>query len=67
MKKDVGDVIDAAMAAGFEFTRRTGTGHYKLTHANGDTIVVPSSPSGSRWKKNALADIRRIERKEADK
>lgn len=64
MKKEVKDVIQTALESGFSMTRFTGTGHYKLTHNNGGTIIVPSSPSKGRWKQNALAEIRRINRKD---
>lgn len=64
MKKEVGDLIKMALAAGFTFTRQTGSGHYKLTHDDGQTIVIPSTPSGSRWKQNVLAEIKRANRKD---
>lgn len=64
MKKEVKNLIKAAIAAGFTFNRQTGSGHYKLTHGGGNTIVIPSTPSGSRWKQNVLADIKRASRKD---
>lgn len=64
MKKEVRDVIRTALESGFTLTRFTGTGHYKLTHNNGDTIIVPSTPTRGRWKQNALAEIRRVNRKD---
>jgi predicted RNA binding protein YcfA (HicA-like mRNA interferase family) len=67
VKKEVKDVIAEAEAAGFTFDRFTGTGHYRLTHRDGAVLVVPATPSGTRWKKNALADIRRANRKDMRK
>ena len=67
MKKEVGEVIKAAEAAGFSIDRYTGSGHYKLTHGNGESMVIPSTPSGPRWKQNALADIKRAKRKDKRK
>lgn len=64
MRKEVGEVIRAAQAAGFSIARYTGSGHYKLIRENGDSMVIPSTPSGPRWKQNALADIRRAERRD---
>jgi hypothetical protein len=64
MKKEVKAVIQTAIDAGFTLDRFTGTGHYKLTHDNGDTLVIPSTPSRGRWKQNALAAIKRAQRKE---
>ena len=63
MKKEVAEVIKLAVAAGFSIIRYTGSGHYKLMNKGGDTMIVPSTPSGKRWKRNALADIRRATRK----
>lgn len=64
MKKEVADVIKTALAAGFTVDRYTGTGHYKLTNGVGETMIIPSTPSGTRWKKNVLAEIRRAKRKD---
>lgn len=63
MKKEVKNLVKMALAAGFTFNRQTGSGHYKLTHKGGSTIVIPSTPSGSRWKQNVLADIKRASRR----
>ena len=63
MKKEVAEVIKLAKAAGFAVERYTGTGHYKLKNEQGDTMIVPSTPSGKRWKRNTLAEIRRAKRR----
>lgn len=59
-RKDVREIIQVAQEAGFTLDRYTGSGHYKMHHGNGGTIVIPSTPRGDRWKKNVLADIRRV-------
>lgn len=42
----------------------TNSGHYKVHHKGGDTVIVSGSPgTGMRWLKNIQADIRRVERK----
>jgi predicted RNA binding protein YcfA (HicA-like mRNA interferase family) len=63
VKKEVAEVIKLAEAAGFTVDRYTGTGHYKLMNGGGETMIIPSTPSGKRWKRNALAEIRRAKRK----
>lgn len=62
-RKEIGELIEVAKAAGFTLERYTGSGHYKMRHGNGECIVIPSTPRGSRWKKKALADMRRAIRK----
>ena len=66
MKKEVRDVINEAIAAGFTFNRFTGTGHYKLTHRDGSVLVLPATPSRGRWKQNARATIKRSKRRSKD-
>lgn len=63
-RKEVGEVLDRAIEAGFTFERYTGSGHYQLRHGNGNRLVIPSTPSGTRWKRNALADIKRAQRRD---
>lgn len=62
-RKEIGELLETAMAAGFTLERYTGSGHYKMRHGNGESIVIPSTPRGNRWKKKALADMRRAIRK----
>lgn len=64
MRKEVGDMIKKAEAAGFTFDRYTGSGHFRMTHPSGGAIVIPSTPSGPRWKQNVAGDIRRVSRGE---
>lgn len=52
-------MLALAVDAGFILDRYTGSGHYKLHHPQGGTLIIPSTPGGSRWKKNIIADIRR--------
>lgn len=61
-RKDVKDVIRYAGLRGFELTGRTGTGHWRMVHLSGQAIILPASPSCSRWDKNAKAKINRINR-----
>ena len=63
MKKEVAEVITLAEAAGFTVDRYTGSGHYMLRNPGGETMIVPSTPSGKRWKRNTLAEIRRAKRR----
>ena len=58
--KEIREILRFAEESGFTMDRYTGTGHYKMTHRDGGTIIVPSTPSGDRWKQNVLADIRRV-------
>lgn len=61
-RKDIREIIQLAEDSGFTLDRYTGSGHYKMHHGNGGTIVIPSTPRGERWKQNVLADIRRVSR-----
>jgi predicted RNA binding protein YcfA (HicA-like mRNA interferase family) len=59
-RKDVGEVIKYAQCRGFECLGMTGSGHWKLKHPTGGLLILPATPSGSRWVKNVHSDIRRI-------
>lgn len=59
MHKEVREVFNEAVRAGYRFIRYTGTGHYKFENEHGGCLIIPSTPRGSRWKKNSLAEIRR--------
>lgn len=61
--KEIREIIRIAEDAGFHMDRYTGTGHYKMRHGGGGTIIIPSTPSGRRWKQNVLADIRRYSKR----
>lgn len=57
--KEIRKMLRLAEKEGFRFVRYTGTGHYKFEGAEGQALIIPSTPSGPRWKKNATAEIRR--------
>lgn len=65
-RKDVGELIKFAGEHGFTEHGMNGRGHWKLRHTSGATLVVPATPSRGRWRKNAEADIRRIEERTHD-
>jgi hypothetical protein len=66
-RKDVGEFIRYASGHGFTEVGMNGRGHWKLLHTSGFTLVVPATPnSGSRWRKNATAHIKRIEENKND-
>lgn len=62
MKKEIKDVIQFAEDHGFTVLGLTGGSHWRIRHASGAHLTLPSSPSRGRWKQNAMADIRRIHR-----
>lgn len=57
--KEIREVMRLAEREGFTLVRYTGSGHYKYEGQEGQTLIIPSTPSGPRWKKNAIAEIRR--------
>jgi predicted RNA binding protein YcfA (HicA-like mRNA interferase family) len=61
--KDVRKMLRLVEREGFRFVRYTGTGHYKFEGAEGQTLIIPSTPSGPRWKQNAIAEMRRAKRR----
>lgn len=65
-RKDVGELIKFAKGHGFTETGMNGRGHWRLRHTSGFMLVVPATPHGGRWRKNAEAHIRRIEEKTND-
>jgi hypothetical protein len=61
--KAVREVID--YARGFGFTLQgglTGSGHWRLVNRVGKQVILPATPRGNRWRKNAEALIRRMDR-----
>lgn len=60
-RKDVGELIRYAADRGFTEHGMNGRGHWKLLHTSGFMLVVPATPHGSRWRKNAEAQIKRIQ------
>jgi predicted RNA binding protein YcfA (HicA-like mRNA interferase family) len=68
VKKEVLQVIKFAADHGFTYVGRTGSGHAKLRHTGGQSIIVATSPNGgNRWKKNTVAMIHRINSAQKDK
>jgi hypothetical protein len=66
-RKDVGEFIKYAAGHGFTEAGMNGRGHWRLLHTSGVMLVVPATPnSGSRWRKNAEAHIKRIEENKND-
>lgn len=59
MHARVRELIDYARQCGFELDGLDGNGHYVLTHANGSTVRLPSSPGDYRGDRNACAEMRR--------
>lgn len=54
------ELIRYAEQLGFELReRRTGSGHLIMVHTSGRKVTLPSTPSGTRSRKNMEAQIRR--------
>jgi predicted RNA binding protein YcfA (HicA-like mRNA interferase family) len=61
LKKEVREVVKIAEAEGFSWNGYlTGSGHVKLRHSNGGTVVIPATPSSYSWRRNAEADLVRV-------
>jgi hypothetical protein len=61
-RKDVGELIKFARCHGFTEAGMNGRGHWRLLHTSGAMVVVAATPhGGGRWRKNAEADIKRIQ------
>ena len=59
-RKDVGEFITLAKRNGFRCEGMTGTGHWRLRHANGSTLIVPATPGGYRWRKNLESTMKKL-------
>lgn len=60
-RKDVGEVIKYAENRGFTCVGMTGSGHWRLRHTGGRTVIISATPtSRSRWRKNSINHIDRI-------
>lgn len=57
--KDTRQLIRRLRRQGFR-VRFGGSGHYRVTGPDGQTITMPSTPSSYRGLRNALAWLRRI-------
>jgi hypothetical protein len=63
MRKDVKQLIEYATDYNFHFENKTGSGHIRLRHKGGKTVILPTTPkSGNRWRQNTLALIHRIDK-----
>lgn len=61
-RKDVGELIKFAALHGFTESGMNGRGHWRLLHTSGAMLVVAATPhGGGRWRKNAEAEIKRIQ------
>ena len=59
MNKDVRQLMRAARRQGLRVAHRGA--HVRVTNpATGDFVTVPKTPSDRRWRKNSIADLRRI-------
>jgi predicted RNA binding protein YcfA (HicA-like mRNA interferase family) len=59
--KEVREVVDYASGYGFTLQGTSGGNHVILRHSNG-RVIIPGTPGGGRWERNAKALIRRIAR-----
>lgn len=66
MHKEVREVVNYAKSLGFTVHDKiTGKGHIKLTLPNGTGTTVPVSPGKYTWRRNAMADLKRLARQYA--
>lgn len=60
-RKDVREFINRAKDHGFSCEGMTGSGHWRLRHTSGASLIVPATPGGgSRWRKNLESIMRQI-------
>lgn len=57
VNKDVRAVASNLVALGFEHQGDTGGGHPRFVHPDYGTVVLPSTPSDWRWRKNLRAQV----------
>lgn len=61
-KKDAKNLVKRLMKAGWR-VEKTNNGHFQAFHPSGTGIVtVSGSPSCDYWLKNALGDIKRLDK-----
>jgi hypothetical protein len=61
MSNDRRDFLKTAEQLGFEFVRKTGSGHMRLYNAEiGRHYTASFSPSDWRGRRNSIADMQRI-------
>lgn len=60
-RKDVREFISHAKGHGFSCEGMTGSGHWRLRHTSGASLIVPATPGGgSRWRKNLESTMKQI-------
>lgn len=58
-QKDVRDLLSLLPEQGFAYERTKG-GHWRIRNPEGDVVsIVPGTPSDSRWRPNALRDLKK--------
>ncbi len=62
MKKSARELRRAAEPLGWSVDGITGGGHLRLVHESGGVYYAPATPSDSRARRKALADMRRLAR-----
>lgn len=58
MRREVTQFINELRREGLN-VESTKSGHYKVLIPGGGRVVLPSSPSDPRWRRNAVALLRR--------
>jgi predicted RNA binding protein YcfA (HicA-like mRNA interferase family) len=56
------ELVDELRGRGWRLDRITGSGHLKMTHPNGGSIIISRSPGDGRGLSNLRSTIKRIER-----
>lgn len=59
MSKDTEQLLDVVRRQGFA-VRLGGSGHYRVTGPDGETVTVPKTPATRRSLANTRAALRRI-------
>lgn len=59
MKHEVEQVVRKLEGIGWTLEGLAGSGHYRMSHDNGATVMVPATPSDGRWKANLIAEAER--------
>jgi hypothetical protein len=60
------EALRMARRLGWRFDGITGSSHVRLTKPGRPAVTVASSPSCWRWRRNALAQLRRADRPASD-
>lgn len=67
MRSHLREILREAKKLGFRFDGYDGRGHPRLVHDTGRRLSVAATPSDVAGSRNAVADMRRIQREEGDK